>query len=116
MTEISAIIFDEWRPDSGVPWATITGRIQTKVPNFMNWSRDRQESEHLWNECRHVQEVTNYQLCNECLERFKCWTACETRTTWDRSYARMNVGMDYAQMEARMLELMNKAQESQIIR
>jgi hypothetical protein len=62
-----------------VAWSrgTVSGRFQCSKPNVQNVakSRDYSEAEHLWSKCRQEQRGYDYELCNTCHERFKCWTA-----------------------------------------
>ena len=51
-----------------------TGRMVGKS-NIQNISRDYQESEWLWQRCQEAERKNGHKLCDECHERFKCWTA-----------------------------------------
>ena len=51
-----------------------TGRMVGKS-NIQNISRDYQESEWLWQRCQEKERENGHKLCDECNERFKCWTA-----------------------------------------
>jgi len=89
----------------------VTGRIQSEIPHIQNIRRDYSEAEHLWNKCRQEQRGYDYELCNNCHERFKCWTA--GRPTYhfiDGDYTQFGLRMQLVVDEISMTsEQMNKA-------
>ena len=90
---------------------TQSGRFQCITPNIQNIpkSRDYFEAEHLWSECRKEQQATEFAQCNECLERFRCWTAGRPERI-----VFMSPELDYTQMHLRMAQIQQSMKATMI--
>ena len=59
---------------------TQSGRFQSSKPNIQNVpkfkGKDEEESVWLWEQCREAEKENDHKLCDDCNERFRCWTAC----------------------------------------
>lgn len=82
---------------------TVTGRLQTKSPNIPNISKTEffsaiDTKEQLWYNCRKAP----VKPCETCHERFQCWTADHPM-----EFKFINMELDYAQMETRILKTMS---------
>ena len=57
--------------------ATQSGRLSATQPNIQNIPKTYEDVEiGIWGKCRDIQRVTEFEECNTCKDRFKCWTAC----------------------------------------
>jgi len=67
------------------------------VSNIPKMWRDYDDSEHLWARCRINQHDSEFVMCNECNDRFRCWTASRPKRIQFIDHE-----MNYSQMELRI--------------
>ena len=95
-----------------------SGRIQCKTPNIQNISRDYQESEWLWQQCREKERDTGHKLCDDCHDRFRCWTASRPQTLvfGDTHIGLQRISEAFSRLSYQLCEAMTRKFDNEVLK